>query len=71
MDQLMLDSISRHMKDKKIIRNSQHSFPKGRSCLTSMINLYNEMTDLAEMRRAVAIFHLNFCNTFTALAISS
>lgn len=64
----MLDTISRHMKDKKIIRNSQHSFPKGRSCLTSLTNLYDEMTDLAEVR-AVAIFYTYFSDTFTVCKI--
>lgn len=55
-----------HEGQEKIIRNSQHSFLKGRSCLTSLINLYDEMTDLAEVKRAVAIFYLYFSNTFTA-----
>lgn len=61
----MLDTISRHIKDKKFIRNSQYNFPKGRSCLTSLINSYDEMADLAEARRAVAVFYLYFSNTFT------
>lgn len=67
----MLDTISRHMKDKKIIRNSQYNFPKGRSCLTSLINSYNEMADLAEARRAVAVFYLYFSNTFTLSVVRS
>jgi len=52
------------MKDKKIIRNSQHSFTKGRSCLNSLIKFYDEMTGLVEEGRAVDVFYLYFINTF-------
>ena len=34
MEQLILDTISRDMKDKKDIRTRQHEFTKGKSCLT-------------------------------------
>ena len=43
-EQLILGSTSRHMKGKNVIRSSQHGFTKGKSCLTNLINLYNEMT---------------------------
>ncbi|GAB0180651.1 mitochondrial enolase superfamily member 1 [Grus japonensis] len=52
------------MKDKKTIRNSQYSFTKGKSCLTNLINFYDEITGLVEVGRAVDIFHLDFSNTF-------
>ncbi|PKU45943.1 rna-directed dna polymerase from mobile element jockey-like [Limosa lapponica baueri] len=52
--------LGRHKKEKKIIRNSQHSITKGRSWLTSLINFYDEMTGLEEAGRAVGIFYLDF-----------
>ncbi|KAK4832665.1 hypothetical protein QYF61_024784 [Mycteria americana] len=37
MEQLILDTISRHIKDKKIIRSSQYGFTEGKSCLTKKL----------------------------------
>ena len=43
MEQLVPET--RHMKDKKVIRSSQHDFTKGKSCLTNLTTFYDEMTD--------------------------
>ncbi|KAK4819507.1 hypothetical protein QYF61_005858 [Mycteria americana] len=45
MEQLILGTISRHMKNKKVTGSSQHGFTK--SCLTNLTTFYNEMTGLA------------------------
>jgi len=44
MEHLMLETIYRHMKDKKVIRSSEHGFAKGKSCLTNLINFCEAMT---------------------------
>jgi len=33
--QLVLAAISQQLEEKKVIRNSQHGFTKGKSCLTN------------------------------------
>lgn len=39
MVEVLLENISKHMKDKKLIRSSQHGFMKEKSCLTKLITL--------------------------------
>lgn len=53
MEQLMLKTISRHMKNKKVIGSSQHGFTKEKSFLTSLITFYDELTGLINEGRAV------------------
>ncbi|PKU29918.1 rna-directed dna polymerase from mobile element jockey- hypothetical protein [Limosa lapponica baueri] len=48
MVQLILETISRHMKDEKVIRRSQHGFTEGKSCLINSINFCDEVTDLVD-----------------------
>ncbi|KAK4817888.1 hypothetical protein QYF61_002057 [Mycteria americana] len=64
MEQLILETVSRHMKDQKVIRSSQHVFTKGKSCLTNLINFYGEMTGLVDEERAVVIVYLDFRKAF-------
>lgn len=54
-EQLILETISRHMNNKKFFRSSQHGFTKGKSCLTNLINFYNEMTGLVDEGRAADV----------------
>lgn len=42
VEQLILESISRHMKAEKVIRSSQHGFIK--LCMINWINYYNEIS---------------------------
>lgn len=59
------------MKDKKIIRCSHHGFTKGKSCLTNLINLYDEMTTVVDKGRVVDIVCLYFSKAFTVFSMRS
>ncbi|KAK4807097.1 hypothetical protein QYF61_018438 [Mycteria americana] len=68
MEQLILGTISRHTKDEKIIRSSQHGFTKGKSCLTNLITFYDETTGLVDEGRAVDIVYLDFSKAFNTVS---
>ncbi|KAK4828295.1 LOW QUALITY PROTEIN: hypothetical protein QYF61_024960 [Mycteria americana] len=59
MEQLILATISRPMKDKKVVRSSQHGFTKVKSCLTNLVTFYDETTGLVDEGKAVDIFYLD------------
>ena len=44
MEQLVLDAISKQLEEKKVIRNSQHVFTKGKLYLTNLIAFYDGIT---------------------------
>jgi len=45
-EQLILETIPRHMKNKNVNSSSHHGFTKGKSRLSNLINFYSKMTGL-------------------------
>ncbi|KAJ7420317.1 zinc finger protein 541-like [Willisornis vidua] len=62
--QLILDPISKHVEDKKVIRSSQHGFTRGKSCLVNLISFYNETITWTDEGKAVDIAYLGFSKAF-------
>lgn len=63
MEQLSLETITRDFKDRKII-SSDHDFTNGKSCLTNLINICDQVTSLVDERKALDIFCLYFSKAF-------
>jgi len=57
-------AISKQLVKKKVIRNSQHGFTKGKSCLNSIVALYNGITSWVDGRKAVDVIYLDCSKAF-------
>ena len=64
MEQIILEDMLRHKKDKRVIQDSQHSFTKGKSCLTNPVTLYDGMMTLVDKRKAIDVIYLDLYETF-------
>jgi len=68
MEQLILEAIIKQVEQKKFMRNSQHGFTKGKSCLTNLISFYDEMTGWVDEGRAVDVVYLDFSKAFNTVS---
>ncbi|CAM4560158.1 unnamed protein product [Caretta caretta] len=70
MEQVLKESILKHLEERKVIRNSQHGFTKGRSCLTNLIAFYDKITSSVDEGKAVDVLFLDFSKAFDMVSHS-
>ncbi|CAM5077200.1 unnamed protein product [Eretmochelys imbricata] len=70
MEQVLKESILKHLDERKVIRNSQHGYTKGKSCLTNLIAFYDEITGSVDEGKAVDMVFLDFSKAFDTVSHS-
>ncbi|RMB88030.1 hypothetical protein DUI87_35617 [Hirundo rustica rustica] len=70
MEQFILSAITQHLQDGQGIRPSQHGFTKGRSCLTNLVSLYDQVTRLVDAGKAVDVVYLDVSKAFDTVSHS-
>ena len=60
----MRDSIIGHLKENKLIHDSQHGFMKNRSCLTNLLQFLETVTDYIDKGYPVNVIYLDFQKAF-------
>ncbi|CAM5148073.1 unnamed protein product [Natator depressus] len=70
MEQVLKESILKHLEERKVIRNSHHGFTKGKSCLTNLIAFYDEITGSVDEGKAVDVLFLDFSKAFDTVSHS-
>jgi len=68
MERFIPSVLTRHVKDNKGIRPSQHGFMKGRSCLTNLISSYDQVTRLVDEGKAVDVVYIDFNKAFDTVS---
>ncbi|CAM4696974.1 unnamed protein product [Lepidochelys kempii] len=61
---------SEALEERKVIRNSQHGFTKGKSCLTNLIAFYDEITGSVDEEKTVNMLFLDFSKAFDTVSHS-
>ncbi|CAM5107468.1 unnamed protein product [Eretmochelys imbricata] len=70
MEQVLKESILKHLEERKVIRNSQHGFTKGKSCLTNLIAFHDEITGSVDEGKAVDVLFLDYSKAFDMVSHS-
>ncbi|KAF4795109.1 hypothetical protein TURU_095920 [Turdus rufiventris] len=70
MEQFILSAIMQNLQDGQGIRPSQHGFRRGRSCLTNLISLYEQVTRLVDAGKVVDVVYLDFGKAFDTVSHS-
>jgi len=67
MEQILLETMPRHMENRGVTGDSQQGFSKAKSCLKKLVAFYNGVIALDDKGRVNGIIYLDLCKAFDAV----
>src|SRR6218665_3610474 len=64
MERIVKDSVVEHLNEYNVIKGSQHGFTTGRSCLTNLLEFFEEVYEKIDKGKPVDVIYLNFAKAF-------
>jgi ribonucleases P/MRP protein subunit RPP40 len=64
MESILKDVMVKHLERANLIRDSQHGFTRGRSCLTNLLEFFEDVTEHLDEGKPVDIIYLDFSKAF-------
>ena len=64
LESIVKDSLVKHLDKNALIRNSQHGFTSGKSCLSNLLEFFEEVTKTLDRGEAVDLVYLDFAKAF-------
>ena len=64
LESVIKDGIAAHLESGEIIGQSQHGFTKGKSCLTNLVEFFEDVTSSVDRGEPVDVVYLDFQKAF-------
>lgn len=67
-EQILLETVLRHMENKEVVGDCQHGFTKGKLSLRNLVAVYDWIIMLMDERRAMDVTYLDQCKAFDTVS---
>ncbi|KAF2344603.1 Reverse transcriptase domain [Trinorchestia longiramus] len=64
IERLLKVRITKHLNDQNLINDTQHSFREKRSCLTNLLDFFEEVNRIYDSTKAMDLVYLDFRKAF-------